>query len=73
MCQKVAETITITMEHIKISVTYTNVWKTRKITGGITGSETLMSENNEELMTIYKYMEIIFKTLTSFKECNYQK
>ena len=30
---------------------------------GITGSETLMSENKEELMTIYNYMERIVKTL----------
>ena len=33
------------------------------IIGGITGSETIMSENKEELMTIYNYMEIILKTL----------
>ena len=35
----------------------------KKIIGGITGSETIMSENKEELMTIYNYMEIILKTL----------
>ena len=35
----------------------------KKIIGGITGSETIMSEDKEELMTIYNYMEIIFKTL----------
>ena len=37
---------------------------TTKIIGGITGSETLMSENKEELMAIYNYMERILKTLT---------
>ena len=31
----------------------------KKIIGDITGSETIMNENKEELMTIYKYMEII--------------
>ena len=36
----------------------------KKIIGDITGSETLMNENKEELITIYNYMEIIFKTLT---------
>ena len=35
----------------------------KKIIGGITGSETIMSENKEELMTIYNYMERIVKTL----------
>ena len=35
----------------------------KKVIGGITGSETIMSENKEELMTIYNYMERIFKTL----------
>ena len=35
----------------------------KKIIGGITESETIMSENKEELMTIYNYMEIILKTL----------
>ena len=35
----------------------------QKIIGGITGSETIMSENKEELMTIYNYMERILKTL----------
>ena len=29
----------------------------KKIIGGITGSETIMSENKEELMTIYNYMD----------------
>ena len=33
----------------------------KKIIGGITGSETIMSENKEELMTIYNYMERILK------------
>ena len=33
----------------------------QEIIGGITGSETLMSENKEKLMTIYNYMEIILK------------
>ena len=32
-----------------------------KIIGSITGSEPLMSEHKEELITIYNYMEIIFK------------
>ena len=32
------------------------------IIGGITGSETIRSKNKEKLMTIYNYMEIIFKT-----------
>ena len=40
-----------------------NVKKPKKIIGGITGSETIMSENKEELMTIYNYIERIFKTL----------
>ena len=35
----------------------------KKIIGGITGSETIMSEDKEELMTIYNYMERILKTL----------
>ena len=35
-----------------------------KIIGCITGSETLMSENKEELMTIYNYIERTLKTLT---------
>ena len=35
----------------------------KKLIGGITGSETIISENKEELMTIYNYMEIILKTL----------
>ena len=30
---------------------------------GITGNKTLMSENKEDLMVIYNYMEIIIKTL----------
>ena len=29
----------------------------KKIIGGITGSETIMSENKEELMTIYNYID----------------
>ena len=29
----------------------------KKIIGGITGSEKIMSENKEELMTIYNYMK----------------
>ena len=33
----------------------------KKIIGGITGSETIMSENKEELMTIYNYMDFFFK------------
>ena len=37
--------------------------KAKKIIGGITGSETIMSENKEELMTIYNHMEGILKTL----------
>ena len=53
ICQKVAET----MEHML------ECKEAKKIIGGITGSETIMSENKEELMTIYNYMEIIFKTL----------
>ena len=32
----------------------------KKIIGDITGSETIMSENKEELMTIYNYMEFFF-------------
>ena len=51
---KVAET----MEHML------ECKEAKKIIWGITGSETLMSENKEELMAIYNYMEIIFKTLT---------
>ena len=37
----------------------------KKNIGGITltGSETLISENKEELMTIYNYMELILRTL----------
>ena len=50
---KVAET----MEHML------ECKETKKIIGCITGSKTIMSENKEELMTIYNYMEIIFKTL----------
>ena len=38
--------------------------KEAKKIGGITGSETLMSENKEESMTIYNYMERIFLILT---------
>ena len=53
ICQKVAET----MEHML------ECKEAKKIIGGITGSETIMSENKEELMTIYNYMERIFKTL----------
>ena len=44
--------------------TYVRMQRSQKITRGITGSQTVMSENKEELMTIYNYMEIIFKTLT---------
>ena len=36
----------------------------KRIIQGISGSETLTSENKEDLMTIYNYMEIIFLTLT---------
>ena len=54
ICQKVAET----MEHML------ECKETNKIIGGITGSETLMSENKEELKTIYNYREIMFKILT---------
>ena len=53
ICQKVAKT----MEHMFER-------KEAKKIGGITGSETIMSENKEELMTIYNYMERILKTLT---------
>ena len=35
----------------------------KKIIGGTTGNETLMSVNKEELMPIYNYMETILKTL----------
>ena len=35
---------------------------TKKIIGGITGSETIMSENKEELMTIYNYMDFFLNT-----------
>ena len=42
-CQKVEET----MEHML------ECKEAKKIIGGITGSETIMSENKEELMTIY--------------------
>ena len=52
-CKKVAET----MEHML------ECKEAKKIIGGITGSETIMSENKEELMTIYNYMERILKTL----------
>ena len=44
---KVAET----MEHML------ECKEANKIIGGITGSETIMSENKEELMTIYNYMD----------------
>ena len=57
ICQKVAET----MEHY---VTLLECKEAKQIIGCITGSETLMSENKEELMTIYNYMERILKTLT---------
>ena len=53
ICQKVAETMEYMLE-----------CKEDKKIEGITGSETLMSEDKEELMTIYNYTEIIFKTLT---------
>ena len=53
ICQKVAET----MEHML------ECKEAKKIIGGITGSETIMSENKDELMTIYNYMERILKTL----------
>ena len=43
ICQKVEET----MEHML------DCKEAKKIIGGITGSETIMSENKEELMTIY--------------------
>ena len=42
----------------------------KDIIGGITGSETIMSENKEELMTIYNYMEIIFKILKYIRRKN---
>ena len=45
------------------NVTYVRCKEAKIIIGGITGSETIMSENKEELMTIYNYMKIIFKTL----------
>ena len=35
--------------------------KISKKIGGITGRETLMSANKEELMTIYNYREIMLK------------
>ena len=54
ICQKVAET----MEHMLLECK-----EAKKIIGGITGSETIMSEDKEELMTIYNYMERILKTL----------
>ena len=53
ICLKIAET----MEHML------ECKEAKIIIGGITGSETIMSENREELMTIYNYMKIIFKTL----------
>ena len=53
ICQKVAETMEYMLE----------CKEAKKIIGGITGSETIMSENKDELMTIYNYMEIILKTL----------
>ena len=34
----------------------------KKIIGGITGSETVINENKEELMTIYNYMDFFFNT-----------
>ena len=37
--------------------------RSQKIIGGITGSETIMSENKEEFVPIYNYMEIILKTM----------
>ena len=52
ICQKVAET----MEHML------ECKEVKKIIGGITGSETIMSENKEELMTIYNYMEFFLNT-----------
>ena len=48
ICQRVAET----MEHML------ECKEAKQIIGGITGSETIMSENKEELITIYNYMEI---------------
>ena len=53
ICQKVTET----MEHMLQSK------EAKKIIGRITGSETIMSENKKELMTIYNYMERSLKTL----------
>ena len=51
MCQKVAETL----EHML------ECKEANKLIGCITGSETLMSENKDELMTIYNYMDRILK------------
>ena len=45
ICQKVAET----MEHML------ECKEAKKMIGCITGSKTLMSENKEEIMTIYNY------------------
>ena len=52
ICQKVEET----MEHML------ECKEAKKIIGGITGSETIMSENKEELMTIYNYMDFFLNT-----------
>ena len=52
--KKIAETMEYMLECKEV----------KKIIRCITGSETLMSENKEELMTIYNYMERIKKTLT---------
>ena len=49
LCQKVE----VTMEHML------ECKEAKKRIGGITGSETIMSENKEELMAIYNYMEIV--------------
>ena len=50
-------------EYVKYVNKYKKQWnickEAKKIIGGITGSETIMSENKEELMTIYNYMERI--------------
>ena len=51
ICQKVEET----MEHML------ECKEAKIIIGGKTGSETIKSENKEELMTIYNYMERILK------------
>ena len=54
---KISQKVQETMEHML------ECKEAKKIIGGITGIETIMSKNKEELMTIYNYMERFLKTL----------